>query len=76
MQSVYVFGGISTKTITFLLKCQHRQYRHGNWYADTSQKNELITKTCLFKYTENFTTKNWKFSGKKFWYFSYFCSKT
>ena len=29
----------------------------------------------LFKYTENFTTKNWKFSDKKFWYFSYFCSK-
>ena len=23
-----------------------------------------ITKTCLFKYTENFTTKNWKFSDK------------
>ena len=34
-----------------------------------------ITKTCLFKYTENFTTKKWKFSDKKFWYFSYFCSK-
>ena len=24
-----------------------------------------ITKTCLFKYTENFTTKKWKFSEKK-----------
>ena len=23
-----------------------------------------ITKTRLFKYTENFTTKNWKFSDK------------
>ena len=23
-----------------------------------------ITKTCLFKYTENFTTKKWKFSVK------------
>ena len=23
-----------------------------------------ITKTCLFKYIENFTTKNWKFSDK------------
>ena len=34
-----------------------------------------ITKTCLFKYTENFPTKNWKFSDKKYWYFSYFCSK-
>ena len=34
-----------------------------------------ITKTRLFKYTENFTTKKWKFLDKKFWYFSYFCSK-
>ena len=33
------------------------------------------TKTCLFKYTENFITKKWKFSNKKFWYLSYFCSK-
>ena len=34
-----------------------------------------ITKTHLFKYTETFTTKKRKFSDKKFWYFSYFCSK-
>ena len=34
-----------------------------------------ITKTCLFKYIENFTSKNWKISDKNFWYFSYFCSK-
>ena len=34
-----------------------------------------ITKTCIFKYTENVTTKKWKFSDKKFRYFSYFCSK-
>ena len=26
-----------------------------------------ITKTRLFKYIENFTTKNWKFSDKKLW---------
>ena len=24
----------------------------------------FMTKTSLFKYTENFTTKNWKFSDK------------
>ena len=30
----------------------------------------IITKTRLFKYIENFTTKKWKFSDKKFWYFS------
>ena len=34
-----------------------------------------ITKTCLFKYTENFTTKNGNFLIKKLWYFPYFCSK-
>ena len=39
-------------------------------------KFRIITKTRLFKYTEIFTTKRkWKFSYKKFWYFSYFCSK-
>ena len=34
-----------------------------------------IMKTCLFKYIENFISKNWKFSDKKLRYFSYFCSK-
>ena len=34
-----------------------------------------ITKTCIFKYTENFTIKKWIFSDKTFWYFSCFCSK-
>ena len=34
-----------------------------------------IMKTRLFKYIENFMSKNCKFSDKKFWYFSYFCSK-
>ena len=29
----------------------------------------FITKTRLFKYIENFTSKNWKFSDKKLWYF-------
>ena len=34
-----------------------------------------ITKTCLFKHIENFTTKIWQFLDEKFWYFSSFCSK-
>ena len=40
-----------------------------------------ITKARLFKFIENFTSKNWEFSDKKKntkkknWYFSYFCSK-
>ena len=44
---------------------------HNAFYTPTY----CITKTRLFKYTENFTTKNGNFSDKKFWYFSYFCSK-
>ena len=34
-----------------------------------------IMKTCLFKYIENFTIKKGKFSDKKFWNLSYFCTK-
>ena len=39
------------------------------------EHNANITKTRLFKYIENFSSKNLKFSDKKLWYFSYFCSK-
>ena len=42
-------------------------------YSDTFKP--YITKTRPFKYIENFICKNWKFSDKKLWYFSYFCSK-
>ena len=42
--------------------------------TDTEIKQN-ITKTRIFNYTENFTVKKWKFSDKKFWYFSYFCTK-
>ena len=38
-------------------------------------KEVSLRKTRLFKYIENFTTKKGKFSVKKFWYFSYSCSK-
>ena len=34
-----------------------------------------IRKTRLFKYVENFATKNWKFSDKNSDIFSYLCSK-
>ena len=34
-----------------------------------------ITKTCLFKYTENFITKKMKIFRQKFLYASYFCPK-
>ena len=36
---------------------------------ESSGQSTLITKTRLFKYTENFTPKNWKCSDKKLWYF-------
>ena len=50
-----------------LLSCTPKTLQ--NWVQN-------ITKTCLFKYSENFTTKK-KISDKKskVWYFSYFCSK-
>ena len=33
-------------------------------YAEMNISDFFITKTRLFKYTENFTTKKWKFSDK------------
>ena len=33
------------------------------------QNAQNIMKTRLFKHIENFTSKNWKFSDKKLWYF-------
>ena len=51
--------------------CQTGRMHKQSFFSHSSS----ITKTCLFKYTENFTTKKWKFSDKKFWYFSCFCSK-
>ena len=36
-----------------------------------AESEQHITKTRLFKYIENFTSKNWKFTDKKLWYFFY-----
>ena len=33
-------------------------------YSSSNILNRYVTKTHLFKYVENFTTKNWKFSDK------------
>ena len=39
---------------------------HVLWPSTTfSQDTACTTKTCLFKYIENFTSKNWNFSDKK-----------
>ena len=54
---------------------QIREWDFAHVQNDANPHILLITKTRLFKYIENFTTKKGKFSDKKFWYFSYFCSK-
>ena len=50
-----------------ILKCRLLHFYPAIEYSGT---RICITKTRLFKYIENFTTKNWKFSDKKIWYFS------
>ena len=50
-------------------------YLISKWNSSLYRSEILITKTRLFKYIENFTSKNWKFSDKKLWYFSYICLK-
>ena len=34
------------------------------WWVWTDMSEQTITKTSLFKYTENFTTKKWKYLDK------------
>ena len=63
------------KSLVFLKRelTHRKQLRRTQGWKQTLH---CITKTRLFKYIEYFTTKKkWKFSDKKFWYFSYFCSK-
>ena len=36
---------------------------------DYKSSFKSIPKTRLFKYIENYTSKNWNFSDKKLWYF-------
>ena len=57
------------------LKLQHFKIFFSFFLEDKTFFFQDITKTCLFKYIGNFTYKNWKFSDKKLWYFSYFFSK-
>ena len=64
---IHVLGeNIRSGVSQYYIKCQA---------CRSLQTLKIITKTRLFKYIENFTSKNWKFSDKKNWYFSYFCSK-
>ena len=55
------YGTFFHVVIHFLkrLSCHHTQtFKHSLLFS-------FITKIHLFKYTENFTSKNWKFSDKK-----------
>ena len=39
----------------------------GLLFSGKFEEKYRITKTRLFKYIVNFTSKNWKFSDKKLW---------
>ena len=47
-----------------LLRCDRSYLSLGTYEPWRQKKNHRITKTHLFKYSENFTTKNRKFSDK------------
>ena len=82
--NTYFRGEIWKISVLFCWKkCAMWSYVHSyvigeiRWWGIKNQALfTAITKTHLFKYIENFTTKNWNFSDKELWYFSYFCSKT
>ena len=65
---------MGTHNICFYTLIEVFQTSTNNMYFSMATQNTIM-KTRLFKYIENFTSKNWKFSDKIFWYFSYFCSK-
>ena len=68
-------GGKSTKCIQFFLVCRyHRDLPHNKRKRPLPIEVSVIlvffvsiTKTRLFKYIENFTTKKWKLSDEKLW---------
>ena len=57
------------KTIS-IIQLEKRPYLELYIYVNNECPD--ITKTRLFKYTENFTTKNWKFSDKNSIFFFFF----
>ena len=73
IDGLHIFPQKKKKTTVITLHGQTHYFFQYRTYPEIWIRH--ITKTRLFKYIENFTTKNWKFSDKKFWYFSYFCSK-
>ena len=53
------------KTVAFGLGFQHLPRDLANVNAWKTMFDPYITKTRLFKYIENFTTNNWKFSDQQ-----------
>ena len=51
---------------------EYETYKIPIQHQSPCYKRSYIMQTRLFKY-ENFTTKKWKFSDEKFWYFVYPC---
>ena len=72
--TLIVRGAVSTiiPIVTWLI---NQRNAYGGFISTQVGYSVYITKTRLFKYIENFTSENWKFSDKNLWYFSYFCSK-
>ena len=68
----YVFWRCGSNMFTSLMIATPHPYTH---FMHLIGWRTNITKTCRFKHNENCTIKKWKFSDKKSWYFSHFCSK-
>ena len=71
IDNVSGWGNVSSLvTKPLLTKLSRGEHRFWRWFVHCDFKNSAvhgdfnITKTRLFKYIENFTTKNWKFSDK------------
>ena len=75
---MYIRAGWSESSLSEFWIAKDAKFLHAaneDWSDCAEADESSITKTRLFKYIENFTTKRGKFSDKKFWYFSYSCSK-
>ena len=64
-----------TLSFLYVTRCLVLFYISTKYHKNIPKVFWLITKTFLFKYTENFTSKNWNFSDKNSDIFSYFCWK-
>ena len=68
MRGVLIDACVVFLFIIFLNKSIHYANSIASIFRGESKKHH-IKKTCIFKYVENFTSKNWKFSDKKLMFF-------